>query len=362
MRIFLLFCQRCHSSFLLITSPSVPFSRVCMRIASGTCSAGESVFHNSMLTLKQKIVDILDTNIRWWQPWEDITSDGTVEVGISCYEHVRLHHVHTVQVLTQDRGQGHLPQLLQLVWEQEITLRIQCWNNFVPMTLTFSECWWWDVVLIPEPVSLLQNLELLTQETTKCWTHHSSRQWSFSQTSHHQVNIIMVSVDRGQQVNGGVLNCVVQLFEWSNRWQSTVLSNLVKKIFLILNIFKLINIYLGICWQSMISSCLNDWSNLVNSKIWNNVESWELLKQDEVSIALKAMHLLYCSHTTSCKKWLKAGNEDMNVVWLENNLGLLRCLKVFDIWDVSVVRLMSLSVKSVRVAPSNNQHCCSSTL
>ena len=130
MRIFLLFCQRCHSSFLLITSPSVPFSRVCMRIASGTCSAGESVFHNSMLTLKQKIVDILDTYIRWWQPWEDITSDGTVEVWISCYEHVRLHHVHTVQVLTQDRGQGHLPQLLQLVWEQEIILRIRCWNSF----------------------------------------------------------------------------------------------------------------------------------------------------------------------------------------------------------------------------------------
>ena len=159
---------------------------------------------------------------------------------------------------------------------REIILRIQCWNSFVPMTPTFSECWWWDVVFIPEPVSLLQDLELLTQETTECWTHHSSRQRSLSQTSHYQVNIIMVSVDRGQQVNGGVLNCVVQLFEWSNRWQSTVLSNLVKKIFLILNIYKLTNFYLGIGWQSMISSCLNDWSNLVNSKIWNYVESWEL--------------------------------------------------------------------------------------
>ncbi len=40
--------------------------------------------------------------------------------------------------------------------------------------LTFGEGWGRDVILVPEPVPLLQNLKLLTQQAPKGWTHHSA--------------------------------------------------------------------------------------------------------------------------------------------------------------------------------------------
>ena len=53
---------------------------------------------------------------------EYVAGDGGVEVGVPADQHVGLDHVNSVQVVAQQAGQGHLPQLLQLIWKSEATI------------------------------------------------------------------------------------------------------------------------------------------------------------------------------------------------------------------------------------------------
>ena len=114
---------------------------------------------------------------------------------------------------------------------------------------TFGKSRWRNVVLIPEPVPLLQYLELLTEETAEGGTHHGSTEGPLGQTSNHEVDVILVVVDRPEQTDDLVVHGVVELVEVVDGRKAAVLPDL------------------SVGWQTVISTCLNDCRDLVNSEI-----------------------------------------------------------------------------------------------
>ena len=114
---------------------------------------------------------------------------------------------------------------------------------------TFGKSRWRNVVLIPEPVSLLQDLELLTKETAEGRPHHGSTERTLGQTSNHEVNIVLVVVDRLEQADDLIVHGVVQPFEAVYGREAAVLPDL------------------GVGWQPVVSPRLNDGRDLVNSEI-----------------------------------------------------------------------------------------------
>ena len=58
--------------------------------------------------------------------------------------------------------------------------------------LTFRQSRWGNVVLIPESIALLEDLELLTQETAEGWSYHSTFEGSLRQAADEEVNVINV--------------------------------------------------------------------------------------------------------------------------------------------------------------------------
>ena len=76
------------------------------------------------------------------------------------------------------------------------------------------------------PVSFFEYLELLPQETSEGRSNHCSREGPLGQTSHYQVHVLVVAVDRLQQSDSLVFHCVVQLREGVDGWQAAVLANL----------------------------------------------------------------------------------------------------------------------------------------
>ena len=114
---------------------------------------------------------------------------------------------------------------------------------------TFGKSRWRNVVLIPEPVSLLQDLELLAKETAEGRTHHGSTERPLGQTSNHEVDIVLVVVDRPQQADDLVVHGVVEFVEGLDGWEAAVLPDL------------------SVGWQAVVSTCLDDGRDLVNSEI-----------------------------------------------------------------------------------------------
>ena len=114
---------------------------------------------------------------------------------------------------------------------------------------TFGKSRWRNVVLIPEPVSLLQDLELLTKEAAEGRTHHGSTERPLGQTSNHEVNIVLVVVDRLEQADDLIVHGVVELPEAVDGREAAVLPDL------------------SVGWQAVISPSLDDGRDLVNSEI-----------------------------------------------------------------------------------------------
>ena len=117
---------------------------------------------------------------------------------------------------------------------------------------TFGKSRWRNVVLVPEPVSLLQDLELLTKETAEGRTHHGATERSLGQTSNHEVDVVLVVVDGPEQADDLVVHGVVELVEAVDGREAAVLPDL------------------GVGGQAMVSTCLNDGRDLVNSEICNH--------------------------------------------------------------------------------------------
>ena len=117
---------------------------------------------------------------------------------------------------------------------------------------TFGKSRWRNVVLIPEPVSLLQDLELLTKETAEGRTHHGATERSLGQTSNHEVDVVLVVVDGPEQADDLVVHGVVELVEAVDGREAAVLPDL------------------GVGGQAVVSTCLNDGRDLVNSEICNH--------------------------------------------------------------------------------------------
>ena len=114
---------------------------------------------------------------------------------------------------------------------------------------TFGKSRGRNVVLIPEPVSLLQDLELLTEEAAEGRPHHGSTERPLGQTSNHEVHIVLVVVDRLEQADDLIVHGVVQLLEAVDGREAAVLSDL------------------SVGWQAVVSTGLDDGRDLVNSEI-----------------------------------------------------------------------------------------------
>ena len=114
---------------------------------------------------------------------------------------------------------------------------------------TFGKSRWRNVVLIPESVSLLQDLELLAEEAAEGRTHHGSTERPLGQTSNHEVHIVLMVVDRLEQADDLIVHGVVQLLEAVDGREAAVLPDL------------------GVGWQPVVSPRLNDCRDLVNSEI-----------------------------------------------------------------------------------------------
>ena len=120
---------------------------------------------------------------------------------------------------------------------------------------TFGKSRWRNVVLIPESVSLLQYLELLAEETAEGWPDHGTGERPLSETSDHEVHVVLVAVDRPEKVDDVILDGVVELVEVVDGRQSAVLPDL------------------GVGGQPVVPARLYDGGNLVNSEVCkaNNV-------------------------------------------------------------------------------------------
>ena len=60
------------------------------------------------------------------------------------------------------------------------------------MCFTFCVSRWRDVVLVPEPVTLLQDLELLAQETPEGWTDDGPRQRVLREATDEEVDVLNI--------------------------------------------------------------------------------------------------------------------------------------------------------------------------
>ena len=89
--------------------------------------------------------------------------------------------LYVIAVVTEYASQRGLPQLVQLIYTE---------SNF-----TF--------VLVPKTVATAQALELIGNQTTKCWSQGSGAYMTFQDPSDEQVNIIRVFVDCRQFINSG---------------------------------------------------------------------------------------------------------------------------------------------------------------
>ena len=89
----------------------------------------------------------------------------------------------------------------------------------------------------------------MAEKTAEGWTHHGSTERPLGQTSHDKVHIVLMAVDRPQQVDDLVVHGVVELVEVVDGREAAVLPDL------------------SVGWQPVISTCLNDGRDLVNSEI-----------------------------------------------------------------------------------------------
>ena len=117
--------------------------------------------------------------------------------------------------------------------------------------VTFSEGRWRNVVLVPEPVSFLQYLELLTQQTTERRPHNRPRERALGQTSDHEVHVVLVPVDGPEQLDDVLLYGVVELVEGVDGREAAVLPDL------------------GVGGQAVVPPGLDDGGDLVDSEVCN---------------------------------------------------------------------------------------------
>ena len=89
----------------------------------------------------------------------------------------------------------------------------------------------------------------MTQQTTERRPHNRPRERALGQTSDHEVHVVLVPVDGPEQLDDVLLDGVVELVEGVDGREAAVLSDL------------------SVGWQPMISTCLNDGRDLVNSEI-----------------------------------------------------------------------------------------------
>ena len=70
-----------------------------------------------------------------------------------------------------------------------------------PCSLTFAQRRWGNVVLVPEPVSLLQDLELLAQEATERRSDNRPGERTLGEPPGKEVDVLDVLQELGNNLN-----------------------------------------------------------------------------------------------------------------------------------------------------------------
>ena len=88
------------------------------------------------------------------------------------------------------------------------------------LSLTFAHGGRRNVVLVPEPVSLLEDLELLPQQAAKGGPHHRAGQGALREAADEEVDVADILVDAAQGLDDVRVDRVVELGEGGDRGET----------------------------------------------------------------------------------------------------------------------------------------------
>ena len=151
-----------------------------------------------IIYLKSRRIRLPWFNILLVDPLEHIAGDRSIEEWVEANEDIWLDHVHPVQVLAQNRRQTHFSQLLQLVCNNNMlehnTALDKCVRPFVKadggMLFSYQNLGEERLKDVKSskyncsPVSLFEDLKLLTQKASEGGSDNCPREWSLGQPAH----------------------------------------------------------------------------------------------------------------------------------------------------------------------------------